>query len=30
MDANTRPNLFVRALGNWIGRNAQAAARKAG
>jgi 8-oxo-dGTP diphosphatase len=30
MDANTRPNLFVRTLGNWIGRNAQAAARRLG
>src|SRR6202012_5075631 len=30
MDANTRPNLFVRALGRWTGRGTQAAARKAG
>jgi 8-oxo-dGTP diphosphatase len=29
MDAKTRPNLFVKALGNWIGRKAQAAMRKA-
>ncbi|HEY1982616.1 MAG TPA: hypothetical protein VGH13_21265, partial [Xanthobacteraceae bacterium] len=30
MDANTRPNLFVRALGRWTGLGTQAAARKAG
>ena len=30
MDANTRPNLFVRALGHWTGRGTQAVVRKAG
>ncbi len=30
MDGNTRPNAFVKALGNWIGRVTQSALRKAG
>jgi 8-oxo-dGTP diphosphatase len=29
MDGKTRPNVFVKALGNWIGRAAQSAMRKA-
>jgi 8-oxo-dGTP diphosphatase len=30
MDGKTRPNAFVKALGNWIGRATQSAMRKAG
>jgi len=30
MDGSTRPNAFVKALGNWIGRVTQSALRKAG
>jgi 8-oxo-dGTP diphosphatase len=30
MDGSTRPNAFVKALGNWIGRVTQTALRKAG
>jgi 8-oxo-dGTP diphosphatase len=30
MDGSTRPNAFVKALGNWIGRATQSALRKAG
>jgi 8-oxo-dGTP diphosphatase len=30
MDGNARPNAFVKALGNWIGRTTQSAMRKAG
>jgi 8-oxo-dGTP diphosphatase len=29
MDGNTRPNAFIKALGNWIGRATQTALRKA-
>jgi 8-oxo-dGTP diphosphatase len=29
MDGKTRPNVFVKALGNWIGRATQSAMRKA-
>ena len=29
MDGKTRPNAFVKALGNWIGRATQSALRKA-
>jgi 8-oxo-dGTP diphosphatase len=30
LDAKTRPNVFVKAIGNWIGRAAQSALRRAG
>jgi 8-oxo-dGTP diphosphatase len=30
MDGKTRPNVFVKALGNWIGRATQSAMRRAG
>ncbi len=29
MDGNARPNAFIKALGNWIGRATQTALRKA-